>query len=93
MFPEHAGDSSQEAGERESSNCTENVLPQQIAKSVSDESCIQTINTVSDVSGLQQSKKRMKHSPTEEQTVQVDAEIVTTKKKLSIKTDEVSGII
>lgn len=82
------GESSQELEERVSFNSLENISLQKNTKRTSDESCFVSINTVSEVSGFKQSKRRMKQSPVEDEIVKVDTEIVTTKRKLSIKTDD-----
>eukprot|EP00258_Populus_trichocarpa_P027581 XP_024443600.1 DNA-(apurinic or apyrimidinic site) lyase, chloroplastic isoform X4 [Populus trichocarpa] len=82
------GESSQELEERVSFNSRENISLQKNTKRTSDESCVVSINTVSEVSGFKQSKRRMKQSPVEDEIVKVGTEIVTTKRKLSIKTDD-----
>ncbi|OAY40360.1 DNA-(apurinic or apyrimidinic site) endonuclease, chloroplastic isoform X2 [Manihot esculenta] len=79
------GGSSQEV-EQISSNCTKNISLQNKAGNVLDE----TINTVSEVSSCKQIKRRGKHFPAEDETVKADSGIITTKKKITIKTAEVS---
>lgn len=86
MFLACAGGSSQEV-EQISSNCTKNISLQNKAGNVLDE----TINTVSEVSSCKQIKRRGKHFPAEDETVKADSGIITTKKKITIKTAEVSG--
>ena len=88
MFPTHAGENSQELEERVSINSLKNISLQKNTKPTSDKSCIVSINTVSEVSGFRKSKRRMKQSPVEDEIVNVDTEIATTKRKLSIKTDD-----
>ncbi|XP_021661744.2 DNA-(apurinic or apyrimidinic site) endonuclease, chloroplastic isoform X2 [Hevea brasiliensis] len=83
------GQGSQQAEEHISSIFTENISLQNKAGNVPDE----TINTVSEVSSFKQIKRRVKQFPAKDETVKVDAEIITTKEKLSTKTAEVSVTI
>ncbi|KAK1578980.1 hypothetical protein Q3G72_034688 [Acer saccharum] len=48
------------------------------------------VSFTSEVSVPRKSKRKVKQSAVEDKTVEVDAEIVRTKRKLSIKTDEIS---
>ncbi|KAJ6300574.1 hypothetical protein OIU76_021381 [Salix suchowensis] len=77
------GENSQELEERVSINSLKNISLQKNTKRTSDESCIVSIDTVSEVSGFKKSKRRMKQSPVEDEIVNVDTEIATTKRKLS----------
>ncbi|KAF8395761.1 hypothetical protein HHK36_019712 [Tetracentron sinense] len=51
----------------------------------------QNLNTVSEVSGLKQFKKRGKSPAVSRSIVEVNSEVITTKQKLSVKTDGISG--
>ncbi|KAF2308137.1 hypothetical protein GH714_035617 [Hevea brasiliensis] len=75
------GQGSQQAEEHISSIFTENISLQNKAGNVLDE----TINTVSEVSSFKQIKRRVKQFPAKDETVKVDAEIITTKEKLQLK--------
>lgn len=51
-----------------------------------DEDGVKNVNAVSEVHGIQRSKRKLKQSG-------VDCKLVTTRQKLSVKTDEVSGSV
>ncbi|XP_015581428.2 DNA-(apurinic or apyrimidinic site) endonuclease, chloroplastic isoform X2 [Ricinus communis] len=79
------GESSKEAEDRICSTPTEYILLQNNVNNVCDEN----ISIASEVSCLKQSNRKVKQSPSKDETVN-DAQIVTTKEKLSIKKNKFS---
>ncbi|TXG70392.1 hypothetical protein EZV62_005327 [Acer yangbiense] len=59
-------------------------------KKLSIQDHVEEVSFTSEVSVPRKSKRKAKQSAVEDKTVEVDAEIVRTKRKLSIKTDEIS---
>ncbi|KAK4839109.1 hypothetical protein QYF36_019197 [Acer negundo] len=59
-------------------------------KKLSIQDHVEEVSFTSEVSVPRKSKRKVKQSAVENKTVEVDAEIVRTKRKLSIKTDEIS---
>ncbi|KAL5810532.1 hypothetical protein ACOSQ4_027100 [Xanthoceras sorbifolium] len=59
-------------------------------KKLSIQDHVQEVCSASETSVPQRSKRKVKQSGLEDKTVEVDAEIVRTKRKMSVKTDEIS---
>ena len=62
-------------------------------KNLSEEEHVENVNTDLEVPSLPRQKGRIKKSVAEGNAVKVDAKMVTMKKKLSIKSDGVSGAV
>ncbi|CAL5356532.1 unnamed protein product [Camellia sinensis] len=71
--------------------CTEKNSSKRKAKSLSGEEHLVVVNSVLEVSELQCTKRRVKQVQVDDSIEEVKTTVVTTKQKLSIKTDEVSG--
>ncbi|XP_028106947.1 DNA-(apurinic or apyrimidinic site) lyase, chloroplastic-like isoform X1 [Camellia sinensis] len=71
--------------------CTEKNSSKRKAKSLSGEEHVVEVNSVLEVSELQCTKRRVKQVQVDDSIEEVKTTVVTTKQKLSIKTDEVSG--
>lgn len=71
--------------------CTAKNSSKRKAKSSSGEEHVVEVNSVLEVSELQCTKRRVKQVQVDDSIEEVKTTVVTTKQKLSIKTDEVSG--
>ncbi|GAV89727.1 Exo_endo_phos domain-containing protein [Cephalotus follicularis] len=76
-----------------SSISAETVASTRISETLSNGDYVQNTCTASGVSRLKQRKRRVKQSPVENANVKVDTEVVTTKQKISVEIDEVTGRI
>ena len=71
----------------------ESMSIQSKVKNLSEEEHVENVNTDLEVPSLPRHKGRIKKSVAKGNAVKVDAKMVTMKKKLSIKSDGVSGAV
>lgn len=85
------GEISQIEEEQAFSISAKSVLAESETKTLYEEEQVQNASTLSKVTELKRSKRRLKQSGGEGNSVEFDLKAVTTKQKLSVKSVEVSG--
>ncbi|XP_031268442.1 DNA-(apurinic or apyrimidinic site) lyase, chloroplastic isoform X1 [Pistacia vera] len=78
--------------EHVSSISSERISLKRKGKNISDQDHVQEIDSVSEVSVLKRNKRKVKQSPVEDKQVEVNTTVITTKRKMSIKTDGISVV-